>query len=271
MQWLKNEFGLGQQDDLPGYPRYSLTSQGYLRISPVTEEDAQDYQCQVGGGENGRAIMSRKAKISILYPPGTPAILATDNSGKISVSEGSSAFLECQVDGAKPAATLSWTTGDVNAAPLKIDSKKSRTLKDDKTQTFKTISSVQFHVDRSMQNKTIVCTAENVASKEPTTTSVQLDVLTKPKVSLGLNTGAGVVREGDSVVVQCIIDANPPPYGISWRKNGIVMTGETSPRLILENIDSSFNNGVVSCEARNSLGSETASTTLKLLLLQRLL
>ena len=210
-------------------------------------------------------IRSRKAKLSVLYPPGVPVILATHNNGKVSVNEGSSAFLECQVDGAKPAATISWSTADQTASTAWIDSKKSRTMKDEETQRFKTISSIQFHVDRSMQNTTIVCTAENVASKTPTSTSVQLDVLTKPKVSLGLNTGTGTVREGDTVVVQCIVDANPPPYGITWRKNGVVLNGENNQRLALNNIDSSFNNAVVSCEARNSLGAETASTTMKLL------
>ena len=48
MQWTRNGFGLGQQADLPGFPRYSLTSQGYLRISPVDEQDVGEYQCQVG-------------------------------------------------------------------------------------------------------------------------------------------------------------------------------------------------------------------------------
>ena len=46
-QWTRNGFGLGHLPELPGFPRYSLTDEGYLRINPVAEEDIGRYQCQV--------------------------------------------------------------------------------------------------------------------------------------------------------------------------------------------------------------------------------
>ena len=46
-QWTRNGFGLGHLPELPGFPRYSLTDEGYLRINPVAEEDIGSYQCQV--------------------------------------------------------------------------------------------------------------------------------------------------------------------------------------------------------------------------------
>ena len=47
IQWTRNGFGLGLDPDLPGYPRYSLTAEGYLRIESMQEEDVGEYQCQV--------------------------------------------------------------------------------------------------------------------------------------------------------------------------------------------------------------------------------
>ena len=46
-QWTRNGFGLGHLPELPGFPRYSLTDEGYLKINPVAEEDIGSYQCQV--------------------------------------------------------------------------------------------------------------------------------------------------------------------------------------------------------------------------------
>jgi len=262
LQWTKDGFGLGTTSDLPGFPRYTLTDDLALRINPVSEKDVGTFQCQVGAGENSRPIRSRAAKISVQLPPGVPRILGGDN-GVISVNEGGTGILECESYGGKPAADIEWTSGSGKA--LQLDSVNTRTIKDDETQTFKTVSSLRFQVGRAMHNKTIICSATNIATTEARTTSVRLNVMYLPKVvSLGINTGAGTVTEGDNVVLHCQADANPAPFSYTWKKNGAVLPGKTSQYLKLDNIDNSFNNAVVECEARNSLGSDTARKTLSL-------
>lgn len=262
LQWTKDGFGLGTTADLPGFPRYTLTDDLSLRINPVSEKDVGTFQCQVGSGENSRPIRSRAAKISVQLPPGVPRILDGDN-GVISVNAGGTGILECESQGGKPAADIEWTSGSGKA--LQLDSVNTRTIKDDETQTFKTVSSLRFQVGRDMHNKSIVCSATNIATTEARTTSVRLNVMYPPKVvSLGINTGAGTVTEGDNVVLHCQADANPAPFAYTWKKNGAVLPGQTSQYLKLDNIDRSFNNAVVECEARNSLGSDTARKTLSL-------
>ena len=46
-QWMKDDFGLGTQADLPGWPRYSLVDGCDLLIDPVLPVDEGRYQCQV--------------------------------------------------------------------------------------------------------------------------------------------------------------------------------------------------------------------------------
>ena len=83
MQWTRNQFGLGMDPSLPGYPRYSLTPEGFLKITAVDEKDAGNFQCQVGSGENSMPIMSRQAKLTVQLPPGQPTILGADQVNKI--------------------------------------------------------------------------------------------------------------------------------------------------------------------------------------------
>ena len=264
LQWTRNGFGLGMSADLPGFPRYSLTEDMSLRIRPVSEEDVGTFQCQVGAGETSNAIRSRAAQVSVQLPPGQPHILGGEadasGDGVISVNEGGTAILECESAGGKPAASLEWKNG--SGKQIRLSSVNTRTIKNNGG-SFKTVSTLRFQVDRAMHNRSIICSATNIASPEARTTQVRLNVMYRPKVvSLGINTGAGVVTEGDNVVLHCQADANPVPYSYIWKKNGVILPGKTSPYLKLDNIDSSFNNAVVECEARNSLGADVASKTL---------
>ena len=261
LQWTRNGFGLGTEPDLPGFPRYSLTPDLALKISPVSEKDVGEFQCQVGAGETSRPIRSKTAKLSVQLPPGVPKILGGE-AGIISVNEGGVGILECESAGGKPAASIDWT--EESGKTLKLDSVSTRTIKDEQTQTFKTVSSLRFQVERSMHNKTIVCSAINIVSTEPLKTEVILSVMYRPKVTLGMNAGAGTVKEGENLVLHCQADSNPAPYSYSWKKNGVILPGEMKEYLLLNNIDSSFHSAVVECEARNSLGTAAANRVLNL-------
>jgi len=261
LQWTRNGFGLGTDPELPGYPRYSLTSDLSLKISPVSDQDVGEFQCQIGAGDTSRPLRSKPAKISVQLPPGVPVILGGE-TGVISVNEDSIEILECESAGGKPAARIDWR--DESGKPFKLDMVDTRTMKEDKNQTFKTISSVRYKVERAMHNKTVICSAINIASTESKNTKVRLNVMYKPKVSLGINSGAGLIREGDNVILHCEADSNPAPYSYSWRKNGAILPGELTPYLVVEKIDNSFHSARIDCEARNSLGSDTAGKSLTL-------
>ena len=261
LQWTKNGFGLGTDPKLPGFSRYTLTDDFALKINPVTKQDVGEFQCQVGAGDYSPPIRSRAAKISVQLPPGVPKILGGEN-GLVSVNEGETGLLECESAGGKPAAKINWS--DESGKALKIDSVNSRTIKDDASGTFTTVSSLRFPVDQTMHNKTVVCSASNIASTAVQQTKVRVNVMYRPKVSLGINTGAGMVKEGSNVVLHCLANSNPPPYSYTWTKNGVIVPGEMGAYLALDQIDSSYHLAQIQCEARNSLGSALARTILNL-------
>ena len=261
LQWTKNGFGLGTDPALPGFSRYTLTEDFGLQINPVSKQDVGEFQCQVGAGDYSPPIRSRAAKITVQLPPGEPKILGGEN-GMVSVNEGETGLLECESAGGKPAAKINWS--DESGKPLRIDSVNSRTIKDDVTGTFTTISSLRFPVDQKMHNKTVVCSAANIASTAVQHTKVRVNVMYRPKVALGINTGAGMVKEGSNVVLHCQADANPVPYSYTWTKNGVIVPGEMEPYLALDGIDNSYHLAEIQCEAKNSLGSAAARTILNL-------
>merc|ERR1712198_581362 len=74
-QWTKDGFGLGQDVELPAYPRYSLEHKDgacHLNIYPVLIKDEGEYQCQVADGDN--SLTSRSARLTVNSQPGVPFI-----------------------------------------------------------------------------------------------------------------------------------------------------------------------------------------------------
>ncbi|XP_055630581.1 kin of IRRE-like protein 1 [Toxorhynchites rutilus septentrionalis] len=70
VQWAKDGFVLGFNNEIEGFPRFSLNqnhSSGIynLRITNASYEDAANYQCQVGPAKNNRPIRAG-AKLTVL-------------------------------------------------------------------------------------------------------------------------------------------------------------------------------------------------------------
>jgi hypothetical protein len=265
LQWTRNGFGLGMEASLPGFPRYSLTPADGLRIEPVTEADAGEYQCQVGAGPASPPIRSRSARLAVQVPPGPPHILQSldsEDDGIVRVKDGEIAILECQSDGGRPAASLEWWQDERGQTPLHLEAVNTRTVKDDATDSFRTVSSLRFRVCRAdHHSRLILCSASNVAaasgSSPKLVTQVRLEVLSAPRVELGISSGVGPLREDTpgGVVLHCQADSYPPVTAFTWYRDGRLLAGETREFLNIHRLDRNLHNAVIGCEASNTMGS----------------
>lgn len=108
VQWTRDDFGLGIDRQLSGFPRYQMVGGGEdfsLSISSVNlEEDDARFQCQVLAAEGGvAAVQSDNATVTVQVVPEDPLILHGD---KIQVRQGSSVEVTCKSFRGKPAAEV---------------------------------------------------------------------------------------------------------------------------------------------------------------------
>ncbi|XP_023245527.1 synaptogenesis protein syg-2 [Copidosoma floridanum] len=136
--------------------------------------------------------------------------------------------VECETTGSKPPAVITWYKG---RRPL-IHVKGTMNTEN------RTISRVEFVPGVDDDGKSVTCRAENPnVTGLYLETSWRINVVYAPIVSLRLGTSlnAGDIKEGDDVYFECQIKANPSWSKLTWIHNGVVLTHNTSARIIRSN------------------------------------
>jgi len=262
-QWTKDGFGLGIDPDLPGFQRFSM-SDCSLNIFPVLVEDEGDYQCQVGAAPGALPIVSDSARLTVIAPPGMPYIKQAKESDVVEVTQGEEIELECESHGAKPAAELQWKDQDGN---IIISNLMETVIPDEKTKTFKTVSSLRLKPNSGIRS--VTCSAFNEAFKEPRI-SRQLKIRLKYKPKLQLIGGEETAKEGDNLVLQCEAEAYPAKVTYRWFINEKEME-EESNMLKLNKVTKILNNAEVKCVAHNEVGTTSVRKNLRIEFVPRIL
>lgn len=110
LQWTKDGFGLGMEEDLIHLERYSMIILNDninfdLEIRNVTLDDEGVFQCQVGPGFDGsKPIKSKQAFLTVEVPTSAPVIIQGDS---ILVVKNKETQLDCISRGGKPAPEVS--------------------------------------------------------------------------------------------------------------------------------------------------------------------
>ncbi|XP_054285081.1 lachesin-like isoform X1 [Macrosteles quadrilineatus] len=215
--------------------RFQLVDGYNLQISNVMPQDAGDYVCQIGDGDNRDQIHT----VEILVPP---SIRPSPSNGQLTARKGGTITLECKPSG-NPVPTIIWTRKD-NSLPTGEKSVEGFTITLDK-------------VDRH-QAGVYQCTAQNGVG-DPVTVDMQLDVLYPPEIEVERSW----VHSGEGYEAQlvCIVHGEPAPNMI-WYQDSFLLdpterrTMETRANrhtLTIRNVQSS-DFGNYSCVADNSLG-----------------
>ncbi|XP_062894343.1 kin of IRRE-like protein 3 isoform X3 [Mobula hypostoma] len=249
--WTKDGLGLGVENQLPGFPRYSIVGdhaagEYNLRIEKAQLIDDAVYECQA----THAALRSQPARLTVLIPPDNPVI----SSGPVvSLKVGDSLNLTCRADNAKPAAVITWIR---DGEPLSGATYIKRLLKDGKRESI--VSSLHIPSSEIENGQRIICRAKNAAIPEGREAEVTIDIQHPPVVNLTMEPQP--VLEGSTVKFQCSAKANPAVSLYRWAKGGQLLRGvqgDTYETIV----DYSFFTEPVSCAVSNPLGSTNISRT----------
>ena len=142
-----------------------------LEVNPVLPEDAGLHECSTGHVE-----------LQVRAEPGPPVVLEAKKSGKVEVEEGEEVRLECQSQGGLPPAEIIWRQeGSSEVDGLR--GTKQHVEKREDGRTFRTTSEIKFLPTKDV---TIECWAESEELGVKRFSSVQIELVAPPKVSLRL-------------------------------------------------------------------------------------
>ena len=170
---------------------------------------------------------------------------ADESTGVLTGRAGEDLHLECVSAGGNPAPKLSWMVGD-QPMPSKQAQENSRTADG----SWRVVSRLMLPVSRADHRAKVVCVAEHDALDQNLVASRSLDILFPPRAVARVDK-TGVIAEGETVVLSCSAEANPPA-SIAWRRPGqTVLT--TQPSFTIQSVGKEAA-GRYECVAENMLG-----------------
>ncbi|XP_066958708.1 nephrin-like [Macrobrachium rosenbergii] len=140
---------------------------------------------------------------------------------------GRSSKLVCTVFGSNPPPLVTWYQQGQEITTLHTQVHVSENM---------TVSSLLLKISRHHHAKQMVCRAEHPTLPLSTIEDIfTMDVLYKPKVtlSLGRSLNAKNLREGNDIFFECQVDANPPPYKVSWLHQNEEILGNLSAGILV--------------------------------------
>ncbi|CAK9291544.1 unnamed protein product [Gordionus sp. m RMFG-2023] len=282
VQWVKNGFALGTYSDMLEYSS-KMSIRGnmkkgifHLAIISVSEEDSGTYQCQISPAEDYDAVVSYKANLTVLTPPGNPIIL---NGPSIQANQNSVLNVTCMAKDGFPPNSLNIYFSPSNFKPDQLNqSSWDASITNSRLKwIYKTVS---IRATEVLNGASVVCESAPGPTKTVPrslnlvkTARTLLDVRYPPLVSI---TGPGIhtpispsvllVREGAKVKLTCSVRSNPSAHELDWFSNGVpLVTGRENKE------DNTFSYAPVTrhhhgdsmkCTARNGLGTGSAHVTL---------
>ncbi|GBP47854.1 Irregular chiasm C-roughest protein [Eumeta japonica] len=293
LQWTKDDFGMGTNRTLNGFPRYTMIgsdeeSNYSLEIRNVSLEDDGIYQCQVSSGLDGRegqglmtivvigamansgtdflawfsrhgaggspAIRSRYAQLTVIVAPDPPKIL---QGAFIDATADEPVVIECVSVGGKPAAEITWVDNRQNVITDSV--KNIEELMPDGHRSIITLKPKERH-----HNQTFTCQAQNIADRAFRVASIHIEVKYRPKVKVTVKSGEnGVTPEGTDARIGCSVEANPSAVSYQWYINRKAVIGDYAEELIIFNVSRDLNDATVKCEVTNKVGKGEGTATLE--------
>ncbi|CAB3400505.1 unnamed protein product [Caenorhabditis bovis] len=299
VQWMKDDFGLGTERDkpLPGNKRYrmigsSANGEYNLQIVNVTLRDDDDFACQISESDNAKAVVSGKAKLTVLVRPTPPKITKIHHT--IKGIAGEPITQSCVSRKGKPPPTIGWAIavddqgknivswlgesrskfGGIYARPeiaqeMVLAQVNETTLTElmgqsshDDTNIYSIVSNLTFIPKPEDDNKYLICISQHMTFPEKIEVdAVKLSLRYAPQVNLTVASKLPL-RENGSALLACNVDAKPlDNVKIAWFRENQKLR-ETGDTLVFETLKMEDHNREIHCEATNEIG--TTRSTLKL-------
>ncbi|XP_041082352.1 cell adhesion molecule 4-like isoform X2 [Polyodon spathula] len=215
-------------------------------LSNVRVEDEGGYFCQLYTD----ATLHQVATLTVLVPPAEPQVEVKEQ-----VVEGGVMELTCIAPRSKPPATLRWYR-DRREIP-------GVTSQQDNDKTVSVSNTIRLAVSKRDDGALVTCEATHPALRsQRKITQHALDVHYAPTVKI--QHPPGVMREGDSLSLDCIISANPMPRAVLWSRLNSSLPERTETQGTLLTIPrlSALDNGTYVCEGHNQYGRAADEYTL---------
>nr|XP_027204576.1 irregular chiasm C-roughest protein-like isoform X2 [Dermatophagoides pteronyssinus] len=235
VQWTRDDFGLGADPRLEGFPTYSMmhndvTGDYSLKISSVTLEDDARFQCQVGASDkptNIPGIRSQYAQLTVRVRPDNPVIVMDNHFNRqiqipspyhhhlqqqqqnnlqhredvpiLSTTVGNKIELTCESNGGRPAAELVWINSKNRPVKKGIETKITP-MNDGKR--FNTMLKWTFEPTKNDHQKRLFCRLihPTIAANNDNSSmaSIMLEVKYAPEVKLDITRIASAAVDGNA-------------------------------------------------------------------------
>nr|XP_028597453.1 nephrin [Podarcis muralis] len=261
VQWVKDGLLLGPNQDIPRFPRYSMVrdpSQGKfnLQITRSQLEDDAVYECQVGPSEKSRGIISRSVLLSVLIPPKRPLIREYPANSTVTWVAGMEYTVHCQVEDARPAAEITFRSGDKEVTDV---SSSIQPGSNDKL--FSTEAMLRITPQSSDNRQRLTCAASNPVALIPVVVSFTMNILFPPQPPVIKGYDGPTVKAKDKLELTCISLSGNPLATLQWLKNDEVIStnwetddaGQLSRSSLSLSITAEDNMATISCQALNQV------------------
>ncbi|XP_076059527.1 uncharacterized protein LOC143036161 [Oratosquilla oratoria] len=130
---------------------------------------------------------------------------------------GSEYDLECEVEGARPPANITWWLG---LQRLKDDQQTEYVEEEVLSRSTLRLMAAPRHDGERLE-----CRADHPTSPSPLYHNITLHVIYHPQLNLSFdaNSNPDNIREGDDVTMVCDVAANPRASSLTWRHNNLVL------------------------------------------------
>ncbi|XP_057187947.1 B-cell receptor CD22-like [Triplophysa rosa] len=201
------------------------------RISNIRSDHSGEYKCKTKNNHGEK--YSEAVIMDVMYPPRNVSV-SISSSGVI--VEGDSVTLTCSSESNPPVHIYSWFKGHTFVGSGNIYR----------------ISNIRS--DHSGEYK---CKTENKHG-EKYSEAVMLNVMYPPRNVSASISSSGVILEGDSVILTCSSESNPPVHIYSWFKENQTSSVGSGQTFSITNINSCLSGGFY-CVAQNKHGSQRSA------------
>ncbi|KAM3957695.1 LOW QUALITY PROTEIN: sidestep II transmembrane protein [Aphomia sociella] len=224
-----------------------------MSFVPTLDDDGKPITCRAENPNVTSLFMETSWTISVVYPPVVKLRLGSSLAGGGDIKEGDDVYFECHVRANPPARKLSWLHDD---RPL-AHNVTSRVLHSNQ-------SLVLQKVTRHSSGR-YACSALN-AEGETVSNELHFRVKYAPSCRSGGVAVVGAAR-GESVVIVCEVDADPPAAVFKWKFNNSGETIDVAADRYTSNGSASslkytpvadLDYGTLSCSASNEVGTQLA-------------
>ncbi|XP_069956837.1 irregular chiasm C-roughest protein isoform X2 [Cherax quadricarinatus] len=264
VQWTKDGFGLGTDEELQGFSRYRMEvddSDGVynLHIQPVLVEDDAVYQCQVGGAEGERHLKSASAKLTVHFPPkDSDDQVYLDKLSPMETTAGSPVRITCEAGLSTPASTIKWLMDGKDSVPgSQVNTTK---LPQHDSILVAVKSRLDLTPERKHHEANISCQVSHKSLEVPIIRTLVMLVKYPPEVKISVDSAK--IKENDDVKFTCNAEGNPPELRYRWEVNDVGVVGDQTTQYIMNRIQRESNGARVACLVSNSIGTTKAEHTL---------